>query len=77
MRRYNSPFNGNRYVLNKATGEIHDLDYETPQCQIDKINPDNVLNCASYEDAVLRATFLSLDGGANGCHYCNPSKDNG
>ena len=73
MRRYNSPFNGNRYVLNKATGEIHDLDNETPQCQIDEINHQNVLNCVSYEDAALRAAFLSI----NGCYYCNTSKDNG
>ena len=76
MRRYDSPFNGNRYVLNKATGEIHDLDYETSRCQIDKINPDNVINCTSYEDAASRAAFLSING-ANGCYYCNPSKDNG
>lgn len=37
MRRYNPPFNGNRYVLNKATGEIHDLDNETSLCQINEI----------------------------------------
>ena len=76
MRRFISPFNGYRYVLNRATGEIHDLDNETPQCHIDEINPDNVLNCISYEDAALRAAFLSVNG-ANGCFYCNPSKDNG
>ncbi len=76
MRRYNPPFNGNRYVLNKSTGEIHDLDNETTHCQIDEMDFQNVLNCVSYEDAALRAAFLSVYG-ANGCHYCNPSKDNG
>ena len=76
MRRYKAPFNGSRDVLNKATGEIHDLDRETSQCQIDEMNPFNVINCTSYEDAALRAAFLSVNG-ANGCYYCNPSKDNG
>ena len=76
MRRYKAPFNGSRYVLNEATGEIHDLDRETSLCQIDEMNPFNVINCTSYEDAALRAAFLSVNG-ANGCYYCNPSKDNG
>ncbi len=47
-----------------------------PNCQIDEIKPENIINCASYEDAALRAAFLSVRG-ANGCYYCNPSKDNG
>lgn len=76
MRRYTPPFNGNRYVLNKSTGEIHDLDNETSFCHIDEMNPDNVLNCSSYEDANLRAAFLSPYGG-NGCYYCLRSKDKG
>ena len=76
MRRYITPFNGNRYVLNKATGEIHDLDNESSLCQIDEMNPDNVLNYSSYEDAALRAAFLCHNGG-NGCYYCLRSKDNG
>ena len=63
MRRYNPPFNGNRYVLNKATGEIHDLDNETSLCQIDEMNPDHVSNCVSYEDAKFRAAFFSPHGG--------------
>lgn len=54
MRRYEKPYNGNRYLLNKSTGEIHDLDNELAQCQISKMNPDNVINCMSYEDAWLR-----------------------
>lgn len=77
MRRYSSTFNGNRYVLNKATGEIHDLDNEKPLCQIDEMNPSNVVNCASYEDAQIRAILVENFSNPNGCHYCNPSKDNG
>ena len=76
MRRYNPPFNGNQFVLNKATGEIHDLDNEKPQCQIDEINPDNVMNCIDYENAWFRALVFHKSG-ANGCYYCLKSKDNG
>lgn len=76
MRRYNPPFNGNRYVLNKNTGEIHDLDNETQACQINEIKPEHVLNCVSYEDAQLRGMFL-VNGKVNGCYYCLRSKDNG
>ena len=76
MRRYTPPFNGNRFVLNKATGEIHDLDNETANCQINEIKPENVVNCSSYQNAAIRAAFLSPRG-ANGCFYCLRSKDNG
>lgn len=76
MRRKNNPFNGNRYVLNKATGEIHDLDNEYPSCHIDKINKGNILNCMSYEDAYIRALALCVHR-PNGCYFCMPSKDNG
>lgn len=76
MGRYSPPFNGNRYILNKATGEIHDLDNESERCQIDKMNSGNILNCASYEDSWLRAKLLGCPA-PNGCHYCLPLKDNG
>ena len=76
MRRYIKPFNGNRYVLNKSTGEIHDLDNEHKLCHIDEMDPNNVINCATYEDAVLRAIILNSKS-PNGCHYCLISKDNG
>ena len=42
MRRCNSPFNGNRYVLNKNTGEIHDLDRETSCCRINDIKSEHI-----------------------------------
>ncbi len=71
MRRYNSPFNGNRYVLNKETGEIHDLDNETDSCHIDEMNPNNVVNCISYEDALIRAIAFKCPN-PNGCYYCLP-----
>lgn len=70
MRRFHSPFNGNRYVLNRNTGEIHDLDNETPQCKIDEIRPEHIMNCASLEDAKLRKLMLNIYG--DGCYYCLP-----
>lgn len=75
MRRYKTPFNGNRYVLNKSTGEIHDLDNETANCQIDEIKPEHVMNVIDYENAWIRAVALKCPV-PNGCHYCMPSKDN-
>lgn len=76
MRRYTKPFDGNRYVLNKATGEIHDLDCETPQCRINEMKPENVFNCMSYEHAQLHAIMVDQTN-PNGCYYCLRSKDNG
>lgn len=75
MRRYENPFNGNRYLLNKSTGEIHDLDNELPQCRISEMNPDNIINCMSYEDAWLRGKMIS--GNPNSCYYCTPANDKG
>lgn len=75
MRRYNVPFNGKRFILNRSTGEIHDLDRETVHCHIDDIKPDYVYNCDTYAEAVVYASMLSLN--RNGCAYCIPEKNNG
>lgn len=78
MRRHSSPYNGRRYVLNKNTGEIHDLDNETDTCKINEIKPDHVYNCDSYSDALIAAAFLASSGvKGNGCYYCLKEKDNG
>ena len=76
MRRNNPPFNCLRFVLNKSTGEIHDLDNEKPQCQIDEIKPEHIYNCDSYESACMHAIMVEQRA-YNGCHYCNSSKDKG
>lgn len=75
MRRYTSPFNGKRYLLNKNTGEIHDLDRETSRCLIDEIKPEHIFNCDSYEEAVVFSSMLNLR--RNDCAYCMPEKNNG
>lgn len=76
MRRYNPPFNGMRYVLNRNTHEVHDLDRETSSCRINEIKAAHVHNCETYEDARLYS--IMLDGcSCNGCAYCMPEKNNG
>lgn len=77
MRRYNSPFDGKRFLYNKNTGEIHDLDNEMNLCQIDKIKPEHIYMADTYEQAELHSIFVANSHNPNGCHYCNSSKDNG
>lgn len=77
MRRYQSPFNGMRYLLNINTREIHDLDLETDQCQISRINHEHIRMFNSYEEAQISAVLVDNISNPNGCHYCIPSKDNG
>lgn len=77
MRRYQSPFNGMQFVLNTNTGEIHDLDHETPQCRIDEINHRHIYATSTYMSAVIYAKMEQDCPNPNGCFYCNPSKDNG
>lgn len=76
MRRYNPPFNGERYVLNKNTCEVHDLDREHSNCCINIMSNDSVYNCASYHEAELYAIML-LQRICNGCAYCIPEKNEG
>ncbi len=77
MRTFTYPYNGNQYVLNISTGEIHDLDNETRNCKINEIKPEHVYNCISYESAQVHAVLIDNCSNPNGCFYCTPSKDNG
>ncbi len=70
MRRNDAPFNGKQFILNKNTGEIHDLDRESPLCCIDKIEIDNIFACDTYAEAVLFASVLGIT--RNGCANCIP-----
>lgn len=76
MRRYKSPFNGYRFLLNKNTGEIHDLDAETSNCRIDQIRPEHIVMAKSYTDCQIRSAMLKCPTG-NGCFYCLPQNDRG
>lgn len=76
MRRYQSPFNGKRYLLNLNTGEIHDLDQKTSQCKINEISPGHIYTSDDYLDIQVEAGMHGLIS-ANGCHYFNRSRDTG
>lgn len=77
MRRLNPPYNGKRYLLNRNTGEIHDLDSETVFCHIDGIKPEHIYMADSYDEAQIHAVIVEGISAPNGCYYCIPSKDNG
>lgn len=70
MRRSEPPYSGRQFILNKATGEIHDLDRETPECGISGITPENIFSCDTYAEAVLFASVLGIT--RNGCPHCMP-----
>ena len=70
MRRTDHPFNGKQFILNKSTGEIHNLDCESPLCCIDKIETDQIFACDTYAEAVLFASVLGIE--RNGCAHCMP-----
>ena len=70
MRRSEAPFNGKQFILNKSTGEIHDLDRESPLCRIDKTETDDIFACDTYAEAVLFASVLGIT--RNGCAHCIP-----
>ncbi len=76
MRRYNPPFNGKRYVLNRNTHEVHDLDREIFLCRIDEIKSDHVYQCDSYSEAQTYSIMLDQRS-CNGCAYCMPEKNTG
>lgn len=69
-RRHRSPFNGKRYIGNKASGhmEVHDLDREQTNCQIDEIRTENVVTFDSVQEALNR--------GFDGCKWCLPEYHN-
>lgn len=77
MRRCNPPYNGKRYILNTNSGEIHDLDSETTNCQIDEIQPEHIWADDSYHNCVIAAIMLCPSHKANGCYYCLRDKNNG
>lgn len=74
MRRFHPPFNGKRYLLNINTGEIHDLDNETEDCQIDEIKPEHIRMEDTYMSSLILSKMLGCQDG-NGCFYCLRDKN--
>lgn len=76
MIRNNPPFNGKRFILNRNTMEIHDLENEKRACKIDEIKINHIESCNTYTAAVNFAEIFHSRV-PNGCRYCIPEKDNG
>lgn len=76
MRRYQSPFAGKRYILNRNTHEVHDLDCETASCKIDEIKSAHIYSCDTYIEAASASIMLDKSV-CNGCAFCMPQKNTG
>lgn len=63
-RRYYPPFNGKRYIGNSNTEEVHDLDNENRNCQIDEIKTEHVVTFSP--DTLSQAHKEGYDN----CAYC-------
>lgn len=74
MRRPYPPFDGKRYILNKNTAEVHDLDRETPNCRINDINTEHIKSYDSFEEAEIYSIML-ISKMCNGCAYCMPERN--
>lgn len=71
MLRYNLPYDGMRYIVDKDTKLIHDLDNESSLCYIDNISEENIIMLESEEDVQI----LCETENYRGCHWCNSSFD--
>lgn len=76
MRRYDPPYNGTRYVLNRNTHEVHDLDLEVAACHINDIGPEHLRNYDTYTEAQTASIMLDSCS-CNGCAYCMPNRNTG
>lgn len=68
MRRANYPYNNKRYLWNKNTNELHDLDNEKLECRINEIKTDHIKMFDYISDA---KTYITSQGYKfNGCYWC-------
>ncbi|OMH28072.1 hypothetical protein [Motiliproteus sp. MSK22-1] len=63
MRRHNGNMNGERYLGNTNTTEVHDLDNEQASCQINKI-------IMAGNDKPFTTTNEAKRLGYDNCHWC-------
>lgn len=63
-RKYRTPFNGNRYIGNTNTNEVHDLDNEQNRCKIDEIKDEHVKTFVPDTHGQAKSE------GFDNCHYC-------
>lgn len=68
MIRYHLPFEGKRFLLNKSTRQIHDLENESSMCNIDDISLKNLHMYESENEIQELVTYDECDG----CYWCLP-----
>ncbi|MDI9412098.1 MAG: hypothetical protein QM401_00775 [Bacillota bacterium] len=64
MRRWYPPFNGKRFIGNTNTTEVHDLDNEQTNCQINEIKTHHIQTFSP--DTHAEAERQGFDN----CHWC-------
>ena len=62
-RRYSGNMNGEQFLGNMNTKEVHDLDNETDNCQIDEI-------IDAGNDKPFHSLEAAHKAGYDNCHYC-------
>ena len=62
-RRYSGNMNGERYLGNENKMEVHDLDNETANCQIDEI-------IAAGHDRPFNSLDDAHQAGYDNCYWC-------
>lgn len=68
MRRYNPPYNGKQYLLNQNTKEVHNLDNEKTECQINEIKSDHI---KMFDDVNAALNYPNTYTRMNdGCKHC-------
>lgn len=66
MKRYTGNMNGEKYCGNTNKSEVHDLDNEKTNCQIDEI-----IN--AHHDKPFTSLSSAHAAGYDDCDYCLPS----
>ena len=63
MRRWTGNMNGEQYLGNKNSDEVHDLDNENSNCQIDEI-------ISAGNDVPFTSLQAAKDNGYDPCDWC-------
>lgn len=71
MLRYNLPYDGMRYIGDKDSKLIHDLDNESSLCYINNISEEKIIMLESEDDVQI----LCETENYRGCHWCNSRFD--
>ena len=62
-KRYSGNMNGERYLGNTNEMEVHDLDNENSNCQIDEI-------IRAGNDKPFNSLEIARSNGYDNCHWC-------